>query len=101
MVGKLPSENTLDVHWNTETDTFESRINLKQKPLTTRGTLPLFSCVYDPLGFAAPFLITGKLLIQQLCRGNLGWDEATPEDMQLQWRKWEQKLQQLDHISLE
>ena len=24
-----------------------------------------------------------------------------PEDMQIQWRKWEKKLQQLDQISLE
>ena len=28
LVGKLPSENTLGVHWKTETDTFEFRINL-------------------------------------------------------------------------
>ena len=37
LVGKLPSENTLGVHWNTETVTFEFRINLKQKALTRRG----------------------------------------------------------------
>ena len=101
LVGKLPSENTLGVHWNTETDTFEFRINLKQKPLTRRGTLSLLSSVYDPLGFAAPFFIPGKLLIQQLCKGNLGWDEAIPENMQIQWGKWEKKLQLLDQISLD
>ena len=72
LVGKLPSENTLGVHWNIETDAFEFRINLKQEPLTRRGTLSLLSSVHDPLGFAAPFLIPGKLLVQQLCRGNLG-----------------------------
>ena len=61
----------------------------------------MLSSVCDSLGFAAPFLIPGKLLIQQLCRQNLGWDEAIPEDLQIQWRKWENKLQQLDQISLE
>ena len=61
----------------------------------------MLSSVCDSLGFAAPFLIPGKLLIQQLCRRNLGWDEAIPEDLQIQWRKWENKLQQLDQISLE
>ena len=61
----------------------------------------MLSSVYDPLGFAAPFLILGKLLIQQLCQGNLSWDEAIPEDMQIQWGKWEKKLQQLDQISLD
>ena len=100
-VDKLRSESTLGVHWNTETGTFEFRINLKQKPLTRRGTLSLLSSVYDPLGFAALFLIPGKLLIQKLCKGNLGWDEATPENMQIQWGKWETKLQLLDQISLD
>ena len=94
LVGKLPSENTLGVHWNTETNTFEFRINLKQKPLTRRKTLSLLSSVYDPLEFAAPFLSPEKLLIQQLCRRNIGCDEAIPEDMQIQWRKWEKKLQE-------
>ena len=99
-VGKLPSENILGVHRGTETDTFEFRINLKQKPLTRKGTLSLQSSVYDPLGFAAPFPIRGKLLIQPLCRGNLGWDEAIPEDMQIQCRKWKEKLQQLSQTWL-
>ena len=66
LVSKVPSENILGVYWNTETDTFEFRKNLKQKPLTRRGTLSLLSSPYDPLGFAAPFLIPGKLLFQQL-----------------------------------
>ena len=96
LVGKLPSENILGVHKDTETDTFEFRINLKQKPLTRRGTLSLLSSVYDLLGFAAQFPIPGNILTQQLYRGNLGWDEAIPEDMQIQCRKWEKKLQQLN-----
>ena len=53
--------DTLGVRWNTETDTFEFRKKLKQKPLTRRRTLSLLSSVYDPLGLAAPFLISRKL----------------------------------------
>ena len=54
-----------------------------------------------PLGLLLQFLFLEKLLIQQLCRGNLSWDGSTPKDIQIQWRKWEKKLQQLDQISLE
>ena len=61
----------------------------------------MLSSVYDPLGFAAPFHIPEKLLIQQLCKGNLCWDEVIPEYMQIQWDKWEKKLQQMDQISLD
>ena len=101
MVGKLPSEKTFGVHWNTETDTSELKINLKQKSLTRRETLSLLSSVYDPLGSATPFLIPGKLLIQQLCKGYLGWNEPIREDMKIQWGKWENKLQQSNQISLD
>ena len=61
----------------------------------------MLSSVYDPLGFAASLLTPEELLIQKLCRGNLGRDEAIPENMQIPWRKWGKKLQQLDHISLD
>ena len=49
LVGNLPSENTVGACQNTKTNTFEFRINLKQKPLTRRRTLCLLSPVYDPL----------------------------------------------------
>lgn len=35
---------------------------------------------YDSLGFVIPFLLPqGKLLLQQLCKENLGLDETIPE----------------------
>ena len=29
----------------------------------------------DPLGFVSPFVLPAKLLLQELCRKNLGWDD--------------------------
>ena len=63
---------------------------------------PILNLLSPALGFTAPFSIPGKLLIQQLGCENLGWNEALPEDMQINWRKWEKKHQQLaDKISLD
>ena len=43
----------------------------RQAP-TRRGILSLVSSMYDPLGFAAPFTLPAKALLQDLCGQNLG-----------------------------
>ena len=72
----LPIERALGVQWCVESDTFGFRIIVKDKPLTRRGILSSVSSIYDPLGFAAPFTLTAKKLLQDLCREKkLEWDD--------------------------
>ena len=101
LVGNLPSEQALGVLWNTETLNFGFKVTLKQKPMTRRGLLSITRSIYEPLGLAAPFLFHGKLLNQELCRTNLGWNEAIPEKIQIQWTKWGKNLKQLEKIAVE
>ncbi len=68
-------ERALGVHWNVTNDEFVFQISVKDKPPTRRGILSIVSSVYDPLGFAAPFILQAKLIMQDLCRKNLGWDD--------------------------
>ena len=53
------------------------------------------------MGFPTPFLLQGKLLIQQLCKENLGWDETIPDNIQRQWTKWERQLKELEKLSVD
>ena len=71
----LPVERALGVQWAIESDTLGLRIILKDKPLTRRGILSTICSVYDPLGIAAPFLLNGKKILQDLCRMKIDWDE--------------------------
>ena len=71
-MGDLPAERALGVLWDRETDKFGLKVNLKHKSWTRRGLLSLICSVYNPLGFATPFLLQRKLLIQQLRKENLG-----------------------------
>ena len=98
LVSDLSSEQALGVLWNSETDYFGFKVTLKQKPITRRGLLSIISSVYDPLGLPAPFLPQGKLINQELCRANLGWDKVIPEKIQTQWTKWEKNMKQLEKI---
>ena len=87
VVESTPME-CLGVEWNIEYDPFKFRIILKDKPLTRRGILSMVSSIYDPLGFAAPFLLRGKRILQLLCRESIGWDDDIPDDLWMQWQMW-------------
>ena len=41
---------------------------------------------FDPLGFLNPCLLGIKLLIQDLCRKKLNWDDSLPSDLQKKWK---------------
>lgn len=76
----LPIERALGVLWCIDSDTFRFRIQVKEKPFTRRGILSTVCSVYDPLGFLAPFILPAKILMQQLIKAKLGWDEIIPEN---------------------
>ena len=96
----LPVERALGVHWCVENDSFGFRIVLKDKPLTRRGILSSISSVYDPLGFASPFLLFGKQLLQELCADKKGWDEDISPEQRFKWEKWRKQLPDLESISI-
>jgi hypothetical protein len=95
---KLPIERALEVHWSVENDSIGFRIVLKDKPLTRRGILSTISSIYDPLGLAAPFLLTGKRLLQQLCNRHIDWDDEINEEDSALWVRWRFQLPLLEQI---
>ena len=96
----LPTEKAHSICWNTENDTFGFKTNLGEKSLTRHGMLSMLSKIYDPLGFAAPFLLKGKRILQVLCKSNYSWDEAVSDDYIKDWNKWKMELQQLEGLEI-
>ena len=80
LLDQLPIERALGVRWDVESDTFGFKITVKERPATRRGILFVVSSVYDPLGFAAPFTLPARTLLQDLCRKNLGWDDPISDE---------------------
>ncbi|KAL0147688.1 hypothetical protein M9458_056997 [Cirrhinus mrigala] len=62
----LPVQNVLGVRWDVESDAFTFNVVLNEKPATRRGILSVVASVYDPLGFLAPFIISGKKVLQEM-----------------------------------
>ncbi|XP_078493996.1 uncharacterized protein LOC144749513 [Ciona intestinalis] len=97
-VACLPTDKTLGIFWNTQTDAFEVKVNVKEKPATRRGLLSMASQVFDPLGFVQPFLLPVKRVMQQLCEGGIGWDQPIPQHQEDKWFKWVEGLANLESI---
>ena len=67
---------------------FSFRIVSRKKAATRRGILSDVSSMYDPLGFASPFILPAKCLLQQLCKAKMGWDEEIFTNMLSIWECW-------------
>lgn len=93
---KLPIERALGMRWDIESDTFFFSITPKQPSVTRRSILSVLNSVYDPLGFIAPVMLTGKGILQDLCKLNCGWDETIPTAYTERWTEW---LKDLNLIS--
>ncbi|XP_077997089.1 uncharacterized protein LOC144450360 [Glandiceps talaboti] len=97
---ELPVDRALGVQWNIENDTFNFRIGNKLKEETRRGILSCVASVYDPLGFASPFILPAKCILQELCRLECGWDDDIPEQQLTAWREWRSKLEILKDMEI-
>jgi hypothetical protein len=96
----LPQESTLGLKWNVEGDYFTYSVNLQEKPLTKRGLLATTASLYDPLGLVAPVVLVPKLIQQELCRQELGWDDALPERNAEEFCKWREQTNELARLQI-
>ena len=84
----LPQERVLGVKWCLQQDTLFLNPLKQDFPDTKRGILSATSSVFDPLGLAAPYVIKAKLILQELWRLHLDWDDPFPEVILHSWRSW-------------
>ncbi|XP_070546094.1 uncharacterized protein [Ptychodera flava] len=83
-----------------ESDTFQFRVQLKDKPLTRRGILSTVSSVYDPLGLVSPLLLGGRHILQELCKDGADWDDPIPENTMIKWEKWRRDILLLSSLKI-
>ena len=93
-------ERALGVQWNVTSDQLAFKISIKDKPETRRGILSIVSSIYDPLGSTAPFILKAKLILQDLCRKGLDWDDKIVEEDQQRWKTWLNQLPKLEELAI-
>ena len=91
----------LGIIWNSETD--ELSLSLKKlseetnniNKISKRIALSLASRLFDPLGFAEPFTIKAKIMMQDMWKLNVNWDEDLPDEHKERWIRWFHDIKQL------
>ncbi|XP_052063923.1 uncharacterized protein LOC127703909 [Mytilus californianus] len=96
----LPVQRSLGVSWNLQSDNFTFQVSLDNKPFTRRGVLSVINGLYDPLGFAAPVTIAGKLILRETMKESTEWDEPLPPQFQSKWQSWKDSLQLLQQVEI-
>ena len=70
----------LRVKWNISKYTLRFQAKTTENSLTRHRLLSsMLSSIYDPFGLGIPFSLKKRLIIQQLRRDKLVWDEPTDE----------------------
>ena len=62
--------------------------NENEEKITRRRILSIYSRIFDPLGSIQPFSLKPKLIIQELSRLKLLWDDEILDSIKNDWRVW-------------
>ncbi|XP_065095601.1 uncharacterized protein LOC135717439 [Ochlerotatus camptorhynchus] len=108
MLSEMGTEKVLGLWWCTATDTFtfklSSRINaeLLQGLIvpTKRQILSTLMMIYDPLGLLAHFLMFLKILLQEIWRSGVNWDDPIKNEQWEKWQTWLRVLPQVETVSV-
>jgi hypothetical protein len=85
---ELPSERTLGLLWNCEVDAFQFKFRNDKGRASKRDVLSAVMRIFDPLGFLAPITIEAKIILQDIWRQAIDWDQELPLETLNRWEKW-------------
>ena len=85
------AHDVLGVRWNYESDEIVVDLSAIVDEIvvpTKRIVLRIIARIYDPLGLCSPVVLRGKMIFQEFCRRDLGWDGNAPDDLAIEWFAW-------------
>ncbi|GFY34671.1 uncharacterized protein TNCV_1373621 [Trichonephila clavipes] len=76
----------LGIQWNPKSDFFSFSVSSQDERCiySKRDVLSEITRVFDPLELLSPCIVFMKILLQELWKLNLEWDEPIPEDLNKQ-----------------
>ena len=98
---RLPVERALGVRWDVHFDTLSFEISIRERPPTRRRILSVISSLYDPLGFASPYTLQGRSLLQDLGRKGLACDDVISQEDPQTWQSWLEDLPKLESLEFD
>ncbi|XP_074029259.1 uncharacterized protein [Leptinotarsa decemlineata] len=91
------NERIVGIWWGPKNDTFTFKINFHKidkslldtgrKP-SKREVLKVVMWIFDLLGFLANFIVQGKILLQDIWRSKIDWDDDISDNLYMKWTEW-------------
>lgn len=94
----------LGMTWVPCTDQLKLRLNdyptvFTDKP-TKRHLISRIAQVYDPTGLFAPITVVGKIIMQDIWRLKIKWDDLVPDDIITRWKRFHESILRLGEIEI-
>lgn len=95
------AERAIAIFWNINQDKLTFKSIAKDYHNTRCYVLSLVSWVFDPLGVLKPSLLEPKLIIQELWKLKISWDEQIPKKLEARWVILKNEMINISHINLD
>ena len=57
--------------------------------------------IFDPLGFLSCHTIRLKILLQDIWRSGIGWDDPLNEALEKKWRQWKATIPLIENVKIQ
>ena len=81
----LPTDRALGIAWASSTYMYKFKVSNKVVPEIKKGILSVIKLIFDSMSLIAPVIVKTNLLIQELRKRGLDWDNKIPDDLIRQW----------------
>lgn len=103
-IGQGEQNKTLGIYWDSNNDLICYKINvpnmLNVECLSKRAILSIICQIFDPLGLLGPLIIRAKIVIQDLWKHKVGWDEKIPQQVLESWSEFYRDLDNIGGIRI-
>ena len=96
------TKKVLGIYWDPNMDTIMYTVTPlpTENRCTKRIILSEIAQLFDPLGLLGPVIIVAKLLMQEIWKAKLDWDETVPQLIYTKWEQFKKDLQLLTDFKI-
>ncbi|XP_070140009.1 uncharacterized protein [Drosophila kikkawai] len=95
------------MYWQPATDDFKFVVKYHRVPRNVmtgervpmkREFLSLVMSTFDPIGFLSCYMVTAKILMREIWRRGVGWDEQLPKELAAAFESWRQGMSKIEEF---
>lgn len=95
---------TLGIYWDARHDFIKYNVdldfNIQSSQWNKRSVLSIISQIYDPLGLLGPIVVTAKLIMQDLWKQKMDWDQELPLEIKEKWLVFYNNMSNLNTLKI-